>query len=114
MAIAKVLLLTVLITAIFGTHILMLENGLIDRMRAAIESKRIPETEYALKTSWTGITPVDDFLSLMVCFFAAVDWRTHLPLFVQGLHFLGQLAAIWMLVIVEGLRSGNAGKAIAK
>lgn len=114
MAVAKALLVAVLITAVFGTHILMLENGLIDRMRAAVESKQILESEYTLRMSWTGITPLDNFLSLMVCFFAVVDWRTHLPLFVQGLHFLGQLAAIWILVIVEGLRAGNARKAVAK
>jgi len=113
MALAKIALLFLLIVSIFGTHILMLSNGTIDRIRTAIETKTLPDSKIKLKTVWTGL-PTDRFLNVMVCFFSVVDWKEHLPLFLQSIHFLGQLGSIYTLCVVEGLREGNKGKAVAQ
>jgi len=113
MAVAKISLLSLLAVSILGTHVLMLSNSTIDRIRAAIETGTLPDSKLALKTVWTGL-PTDRFLNVMVCFFSVVDWKEHLPLFLQSVHFLGQLASIYTLCAVEGLREGNKGKAVAQ
>ena len=113
MALAKIILLSLLTASIFGTHVLMLSNGTIDRIRIAIETKTLPDSKLKLQTVWTGL-PTDRLLNVMVCFFSVVDWEEHLPLFLQSIHFLGQLMSIYTLCMVEGLREGNKGKAVAQ
>lgn len=63
---------------------------------------------------WTGIQVVDDQLVTLTGFFAAMflddrPYETRLLL----LWLFGQFAAIWTLMLLEGVRRGNKGKFVS-
>jgi hypothetical protein len=63
---------------------------------------------------YTGIKAVDDQLVILVGFFAAMflderPYETRLLL----LWLFGQFAAIWTVLLLEGVRRGNRGKIIS-
>ncbi|QDS76170.1 hypothetical protein FKW77_007745 [Venturia effusa] len=110
---AKITLPTLFLTALGGTHYLMSKNGTMDLISTSIRAKKLPGTNKTLRTRWTGIKRIDNLLSLFVLFFMPlVDYKTP-GLSMHGLHFGGQLASYWILVVIESFRLGNRGRAVA-
>ncbi|OTA96525.1 hypothetical protein M434DRAFT_67370 [Hypoxylon sp. CO27-5] len=68
----------------------------------------LPGTEYALKTSFTGIYwPIDYLLDVLVIFFWESVDGSHPDSSAIGIYFLGQLFAILVPFYVNHLRGGN-------
>lgn len=110
---AKATLPTLFFIAVGGTHYLMTKNGTMNLIETSIRAKKLPGTTKTLRTRWTGIKRVDNLISLFVLFFMPlVDYKTP-GLSMHGLHFGGQLASYWILVVIESFRVGNVGKAVA-
>jgi hypothetical protein len=106
---AKIALPVLFLIAVGGTHFLMNKNGTMDIVKATIRSKKLPGTDRALRTKWTGIKSVDNLVSLFVLFFMPlVDFKNPTAT-MQGAHFGGQLASYWILVVIESFRYGNVG-----
>jgi hypothetical protein len=110
---AKTALPVLFLIAVGGTHFLMNKNGTMDLVKATIRSKKLPGTEKVLRTRWTGVKQVDHLVSLFVLFFMPlVDFKNP-TVTMQGLHFGGQLASYWILVVIESMREGNVGMAVS-
>jgi hypothetical protein len=110
---AKLALPLLFLIAVGGTHVLMNKNGTMNLVKATIRSKKLPGTELALRTSWTGIKAIDNLVSLFVLFFMPlVNWKNP-TITMQGAHFGGQLSSYWILVVIESFRMDNVGMAIS-
>lgn len=110
---AKATLPTLFLIALGGTHYLMSKNGTMDLISTSIRAKKLPGTNKTLRTHWTGIKRIDNLFSLFVLFFMPlVDYKSP-GLSMHGLHFGGQLASYWILVVIESFRRGNGGRAVA-
>ncbi|TID18570.1 atmA protein [Venturia nashicola] len=111
--IAKAALPALFFIALGGTHYLMSKNGTMKLIETSIRSKTLPGTKKTLRTRWTGIRRIDNLVSLFVLFFMPlVDYKSP-GLSMHGLHFGGQLASYWILVVIESFRGGNGGRAVA-
>lgn len=109
---AKVTLPTLFLTALGGTHYLMSKNGTMNLIEGSIRAKRVPGTNKTLRTQWTGIKRIDNLISLFVLFFMPLVDNKNPGLSMHGLHFGGQLASFWILVVIESMRGGGGGRAV--
>lgn len=117
MAASKALPLTLLAgtlaLAIQSMFIFSQTNGYFDMIKNTIEvgPRVLPLTDLPLKTSYTGIVPLDRTLTVLQLFFAnVVDGKTEggsllLKLFV--LQFIGTLGAVYLVLCVEGAKKGG-------
>lgn len=110
---AKMALPTLFFIAVGGTHYLMGKNGTKNLITNAIRVKKLPGTEKTLRTRWTGVRSIDNMVSLFVLFFMPLVDNKNPTLTLQGLHFGGQLASYWILVVIESFRRGNVGMAVS-
>lgn len=112
---ARFILPTLAITAVLSTYLLAYNNGYLSMLFSAISAPNatIPDLNLPLKTNYTGIHELDKVFAQFVVVFSAIVGGTRPEATLQGVHFLGQGLAIWVLVCVEGYRVGNAWKAIS-
>ena len=82
--------------------------GLGSLIESAVSTGAIP-----VKETYTGLKPVDGFLSALVSFFWPVLDGSDPRLTLGSFHFMGQVAAIWMLVMLETSRRGNNGRLVS-
>lgn len=113
MTAAKLTLPVLITVAVFGTHQLANKNGLFALVDSAIAVKQAPDVDYALLTRWTGFESVDKLFSLMTAFFLPSVNGKHPTVTLQGVHFFGQLLSLYILMVVESFRVGNAWKAVS-
>ena len=90
-------------------------NGTFDVLVGLLsqDDARFPGTEDPLLMRYTGLKALDHQLTVLVAFFApVVDFKSHgLNLFsVWG---LGQFGAVWTLMVMESMRTGNKGRAVS-
>ncbi len=76
-------------------------------------SASLPGTNFPLLKTYTGFKPVDYQLSTLVTFFAPIFDESDVNLKLFGIMAAGQFGGVWLLMMVEGLRVGNRGKAIS-
>ena len=112
---------TILLLALFGIGFYLswyqfLNNGsqeLLEQLRDS-EPRVLPYTNGApLRTHFTGITLVDDQLTVLAIFFYNVVDGSHPNASLQCYQFAGQFFAIWNLVLLEGLRGGHNRRIIS-
>ena len=100
---------------IYGVWYLLLNNGGFDKINQVLAKRppMLPGTMYPLKTSYTSLKIIDDQLSLLnVFFWEAFDGSMpNLSLFAFA--FGGQIASVYLLVLVEGARFGNRGRIVS-
>lgn len=73
----------------------------------------LPGSNTPIKRSYTGISLLDYWLTVMQCVLANVTDGSapHLSLF--AFHFAGQLLAVTSVVMIEGMRRGNKHTALS-
>lgn len=82
-----------------------------DRLKANV--KLLPAAEKPLKTTFTGIPPVDQLLRRLTVFlWPAID-GTWPGLSLVAFEFSGQFSGAWMVAGLEGLRVGNRGNILS-
>ena len=99
----------------YGTFSLARRNGTFDALLELLprENAKFPGTENPLKMGYTGLKAVDRQLTILVAFFApVVDFKSaEANLF--SIWGLGQFGAVWTLMMMESMRTGNKGKAVS-
>jgi hypothetical protein len=66
-----------------------------------------------LKTVYTGIRSVDDFLTLLTLLFWPCFDGSAPQLSLQAFHFAGQLLAFWTILEIEARRVGNRWRLVS-
>lgn len=79
-------------------------NGLGDSLQAHLKGEPI---------QFTTLKPLDSLLTLLVRFFQPIPNGNDIYLSLFTIFMAGQLLAVCVLVVVEGLRAGNRGKLIS-
>jgi len=87
-------------------------NGLLKILSSETEPGAfIPgPTAAPMKQSYTGIGAVDKELTILVSFFYTAIDGNRADVSLSFLDLGGQVLAAWVLITIEGLRSGNSGK----
>jgi hypothetical protein len=93
----------------FGTTILAQRSGLFNSIIANLKQRPalLPNSKARLIRKWTHVPPVDNLLGFLVTFFWPVVDGKDATISFQSRHFAGQLIAIWSLIEMEGVRSGD-------
>jgi hypothetical protein len=96
-------------------HGLSVNNGLYHLINASKAQGILPDaarTPY--KGTFTGVGTVDDLLAGLVAFFWPVvnGGSDRAGLGLMGLLFAGQSCAALTILMIEGLRKGNEGRAV--
>lgn len=100
------------IYTIYALFIFSERNGLFPLIREAIESRTLPTGRNGngtvpLRTIFTGNKPLDHGLASIAPFFwPAIDGSTP-ELSLYALEVAGSFGAAWVLVTMEGWRTGN-------
>ena len=91
---------------IYLLWVLMYENGSADAMRAAVSQTEMPDGT-PLKVKYTGIRPIDEFLSILVVFTYPVTNGEDKPswLLMMGIVSTLQTATLWCYI--DTLRKGR-------
>src|SRR4051812_30259942 len=105
--VAKVGLPLLFLLGVGGTHVLGTRNGLFDLMKETAQSGTFITSGKSLRTEYSGYKPVDEFIVMFIAFFMPLLDGDHPSITLQGMHFGGQLASYWVLIVVESFRSGN-------
>ncbi|KAI8265625.1 hypothetical protein K4K58_011033 [Colletotrichum sp. SAR11_239] len=79
-------------------------NGLNDVVAKNLEAEPI---------TFTTVRQLDSLLTMLVRFFQPIVQGTDLLLTLFSIFMAGQLLAVHMLIIVEGMRAGNRGKIVS-
>jgi hypothetical protein len=104
---------TLLLTSAFGFFALWgfsKSNGLFQYIPDMAETLFSNSEE---SSTLTGLTALDEQLRLLVSFFWPVLDGTRPDLSLHAMNFLFQGAAMWLVVVVEGLRRGNDWKVVS-
>lgn len=114
LTITQGLLIATWVFGVYSTWYLFLNNGTADQVNEVLAAKPplLLGTNELLKTTFTGIKPIDDQLAMLaVIFYPVLDGSLpHASLF--GFMFGGQFAAVYILMLIESVRSIHRGKAI--
>lgn len=88
---------------------LIYRNGYIDALFHLRDNgpQLLPGSSHPIRTWYTGIRPLDKLLTLSVVMFANVTDGTAPQLSLYGFYFTGQMASIFTVLIIEGLRDQN-------
>lgn len=118
MAMAKLALPTATLLAVsafgfFSILVLFDSNGGAQMIRDSVEpGSTLPDTGEPLRSVYTGIRALDEFLRILVRFFYTCASGESPPLSVFTVYFAGQVLALHAVLVIEGLRAGNKGTAI--
>lgn len=104
--------------AAFGAYGAMgtgLRNGLFESITKSagrdVQDRYFPTGPAPYKMTYTGIEAVDDLLVTLVGFFTyIIDGPRTWDIVLVYWYLMSQLCAGWMLLSMEGMRLGNAGR----
>lgn len=96
------------------------KNGLLAAIGKAVgsdvepEAKHFPGGPTPYKTTYTGITAIDDTLLTLIAFFIILldGPKTQDTVWVSR-YLMTQFLAGWVLLTLEGLRKGNKGRVVS-
>jgi len=97
----------------YVTYGLSFRNGTFDLVGKAAENFQLPESNFTLRTTFTGLGPIDKQLRALLSFFWPVVSGGYPDASLRTARFAGQVGAAWMVVLMEALRRGNQGTAIS-
>lgn len=99
----------------YFTWYLVENNGTAESLRKLREEGPhwLPGTEVPLRRSYTGISVIDYQLTVLVCVFWGIVDGSNPGASLHAYLFAGQVAGLWGLIVLEGMRYGNAWKAIS-
>jgi len=118
--ISTVVLLSLAIAAIDSILLLAKRNGFFDLYYPAMEPQPngvllLPELQprEPMVTRFTGIPPLDQWLVGLLMFFHPIVAAQRPTLALFAVYMAGQCYATHTLVVLEGMRNGNRGRAIS-
>ncbi|KAL3486020.1 hypothetical protein BJX62DRAFT_216002 [Aspergillus germanicus] len=88
-------------------------NGANKLVLESIEAKKLPASDAALRTVYTGIASLDELLAVLTVFFWPTTDGSNLSLLVHSIAFSGTFGSAWILVSLEAWRRGNAWRIVA-
>ncbi|KAE9378932.1 hypothetical protein N431DRAFT_396820 [Stipitochalara longipes BDJ] len=99
----------------YGTWSLAASNGTFDSLVGLLgqDDPKFPGTENPLLMRYTGFKALDHQLTVLVAFFAPVVDIKNPGLNLFAVWGLGQFGAVWTLMVMESMRTGNKGKAVS-
>jgi len=85
-------------------------NGYIAQLRGILAASApvLPGSQSPLQTRYLGLSPVDRLLAVAAVLWANVTDGTAPELSLYAFQFGGQLVPIFLAIMIEGSRSGNA------
>jgi hypothetical protein len=98
----------------YVTYGLSFRNGTFTLIEKAVENLQLPNSDFALRTTFTGVGPIDRQLRVLLAFFWPVVSGDYPDVSLRTLRFAGQAGAAWLVCMMEGWRKGNHGKGISK
>jgi hypothetical protein len=109
---------TLVVLTVIGAytiHGLSVQNGLYEMINASKAQGFLPDNaKTAYTAKFTGFGPVDDFLATLLTFFwPAATGQGGAGLTLMSILFGGQSCAAITMVMIEGFRKGNEGKAVS-
>ena len=105
--------LTLLLLSAFGFYALWgfsTSNGLFEH---TAESSKILFSNTTRSAALTGIDALDKQLKVLISFFWPVIDGSRPDVSLHAMNFAFQGVAMWLLLVVEGLRFGNKGRAVS-
>ena len=108
MAVAKVLLPSLSLFALYAIFYYADINGLRALGEQYVASKTLPGTNEPLRTIYTGIEPIDHLLTTLTAFFWPTTDGSNPTLFLHSVAFSGTFGSAWVLITLEAWRQGNA------
>lgn len=97
----------------YVTYGLAFKNGTFGIVEKAAESFQLPGSNFALRSTFTGIGPIDNQLRVLLSFFWPAVSGDYPDASLRTLRFAGQAGATWVIVMMESWRRGNLGKAVS-
>jgi hypothetical protein len=97
----------------YVTYGLSFRNGTFALIEKAAEKFQLPNSNFALRTTFTGVGPIDNQLRVLLSFFWPVVNGDYPDVSLRCLRFAGSAGAAWLIVMMEALRRGNQGTAIS-
>ena len=93
---------------IVTTWIWSYDNRLFKDIVEVVDSSHpcLPGTSHPL-LQWTSFTPLDRFLAILVTFFYPPIEGSNPTAALQAFHFVGQLIAVWTVMLLESVRPVN-------
>lgn len=110
---AKLILPCLAIVAFWSTLKLASDNETFALIEKTVSTRKFPDSEIPLLWQWTGIESVDDIFRLMVNIIYPLYDGKNPKNTLQAVHFFGQLVSIYVLMMVESFRVGNAWKGVS-
>jgi len=103
------------IVGAYGTWVLGFRNGLFVDITSLLKQNNalFPGSTAPLLRQYTGITPIDHQLQILVTFFSPVVDGKNPELMLFSILGAGQFGGAWALLMMESLRLGNRGKIIS-
>lgn len=114
--IAGIALVSLSISAgVYGLFGLGFAGGLMKILQAVIgdSNSSWPGTTSPFRRTFTGVSPIDAWLTNLNPFFAHLADGSDANLSLFWLFMFGQYGVAWALVLMESLRVGNAGKIVS-
>ena len=100
---------------VYFVWIMAERNGTIAHIRdiRTVGPHVLPGTQAPLKENYTGFEAVDNQLIVLALFFWEIVDGSQPHASLLAFRFGGQIATIWGLIMIEGMRFGNKGKFIS-
>ncbi|KFY06765.1 hypothetical protein V492_07765 [Pseudogymnoascus sp. VKM F-4246] len=84
-------------------------NGLFETLGELVQADRFPVSNGEFKRVFTGIKPLDIYLTNFTPFFGALTHAGDDSCYLFWLWMIGQFGIQWALLVMESLREGNKG-----
>lgn len=107
----------ILLAALFGVGVQVLQvfsrtSGLFPLMEAQQAKGHLDSTQ-TIDFNFTGVKPLDDVAGFVLMFFWPIVSGGYPGLSLVSFAFAFQAVSVWMVTMLEGLRSGNKSKPIS-
>ena len=94
---------------VYATWVLFGRSGTGQLFAAARKLGVLPNSILPVKTSFTGIPPIDGMFVTLNSFFWPMIDGSYPTGSLHNFQFAGQAFAYWCLIVLEGTRAGNKG-----
>lgn len=113
--VAVKLLLAVFAFAIYSMWVMSLQNGYLDSLLQLVARGPfvLPGSTTPLLQSYTGISPLDRWLTFLQCVFANLTDGSAPHLLLLAIYSISQWNAVITSMVVESQRSFNRGKVVS-
>ncbi|KAL4938821.1 hypothetical protein BDV06DRAFT_225648 [Aspergillus oleicola] len=110
---AAKLLLVLCLGALYAQYYVSKTGGLYESVFELVAASKLPSSNATFRTAYTGIESVDRILSYLIKYRWPLSDGSDPALTPIAISYFGAISAIWTLLLLEGYRNGNKGRAIS-